>query len=397
MTSQVAVYNMNGIAVASDTVVTSFSDAGSKTTGNAEKIYDIGPDHKVLVLHYGGTRLNDLSHQFHFAEWTQSVSKPLRTLTDYIDSYVSWSNNKTFHSKESEKAEMVNLLYDHFKEVRSRMEHFYSTWERSEGMSDEQAIQALEEGNERLMAEGLEHLKSLEIFEGMSEVKAKEAIKAAEIDLNQITESYFDEFHLNSKFKSLAKSSAPYVLAREQNVPWDSYLAFVGYGTDDPFPVIQVMTCRSIYAGQLVHHKGEKLGLTPGGIDGDIHRFAQSNAIEAFIHGYNTDIMNGVSWAIQKNLRNTDAIPEDSSIPESVANAVVEYIESHSWKRYIQPILRQVSSMNLFGIAELAKTLVSIQATFSEAQDGPVSVGGMIEVATIDRVNGVRWKNRLPR
>jgi hypothetical protein len=42
MTSQVAVMNLRGIAVASDTVLSKGSDAGTKTMGNMGKIYEIG-------------------------------------------------------------------------------------------------------------------------------------------------------------------------------------------------------------------------------------------------------------------------------------------------------------------------------------------------------------------
>ena len=47
-------------------------------------------------------------------------------------------------------------------------------------------------------------------------------------------------------------------------------------------------------------------------------------------------------------------------------------------------------------MSELVRTLVGLQATSSEAKDGPVSVGGLIEVVTIDRVNGIQWRSKLP-
>ena len=398
MTSQVAIYNMNGMAIASDTVVTSTSPAGSKTTANAEKIYEIGPDHKVLVMHYGGTTLNDLHHQFHFAEWALTQREPLATLADYVEAYVKWTSyGRRFHSDKSEGFMMLSVIEDHFNELKARIDSAYSAFERSPQMTDEEVSNFVISLNKQHIAAGLDHLKSCETFAGASEVSAKEALKAAGIDLGKLVDEAFDGYIVNPALKTLLKNSAVQSLIRKQSMPWDSYLAFVGYGKDDPFPGVIVLSCRGFYMGQLMHDRGEKTVIQPGLYNSEISRFAQSEAIEAFLQGYNTDIMNGVTWSIENQLQTLMGDEFNPQLSEKVRANVLEYIETHSWRRYVQPILRQVAGMNLFGLAELARTLVSIQATFSESQDGPVSVGGLIEVVTIDRVNGVQWKQRLPR
>lgn len=396
MTSQVAVYNMNGIAIASDTVVTSSSNAGSKTTSNSEKIYELGEGHNVLVMHYGGTTLNDVNHQFQFAEWALTLTQPLKTLTDYLDAYVKWTSfGKKFHSEESEAVEMRGVIHEHFEYIKKQINQEFDSLELGEELSDEERSTAIIALNKRVIQDGLDYLKSLPLFVGLTEVSASEALKAAKIDLSKYIDDSFDGYILNAGLKTLLKNSAIATIARFQDMHWDSYLAFVGFGAEDPFPGVIVVTCRGIYAGQLVHFKGEKTVITPGQMNAEISRFAQGDAIQAFLFGYNSDILAGVKWSIEKEINGkfAEAEAEASEIRDKVA----EYISDHSWRRYRQPILRQVAGMNLFGLAELARTLVSIQATFSESQDGPVSVGGLIEVVTIDRVNGVRWKQRLPR
>ncbi len=396
MTSQVAVYNMNGIALASDTVVTSTSSSGSKTTSNAEKIYEIGPEHKILVLHYGGTTLNDVNHQFQFAEWALTLTAPLKSLTDYMDAYIKWTSvGKQFHSRESEKTEMLAVISEHFEYLKKNMLRDFEAWEPDESLSDDDRLAHIIGMNRSIAQRGLEYLKSLDLYPGMTEVSASEALKAAKVDLSKLIDETFDGFYLNATIKTTLKNSAIATLARHQEMAWDSYLAFVGYGADDPFPSVQVLTCRSIYSGQLLYFKGSRTEIGPGLMNAEISRFAQGEAIEAFLKGYNSDILSGVEWSVKKEIK--AALPDSQDLGDSVSAAVSKYIEDYSWRRYVQPILRQVAGMNLFGLAELARTLVSIQATFSESQDGPVSVGGLIEVVTIDRVNGVRWKHRLPR
>lgn len=389
---------MNGIAIASDTVVTSTSDVGSKTTSNSEKIYEIGPEHKILVMHYGGTTLNDVHHQFHLAEWSLTLKGPLARVEDYIDSYVNWTNSgKRFHSVESEATEMRGAIIDHYKELARLMDEAYERWERDEEISDEEAVAQLVAINEEVANSGLTYLKGLPSYPNLTETDARLAIKTAGIDLTELASRQFDRFYTSPSFLKAVKSSAAFALARQQEMPWDSYLAFTGYGSEEPFPGVMVLTCRGIYAGKLIHVKGEKQEIKPGELNSQITRFAQDDAIEAFLRGYNHDILSGFIWAIEKHVNELKPEGASADLAVQIREKVVDYVQGHSWKRYVNPILRQVSGMNLFALAELARTLVSIQATSSESKDGPVSVGGAIEVATIDRINGVRWKHRLPR
>ena len=56
MTSQIVLINQMGIGVASDTLMTSGGSGGKKTTPSSNKIYEVGPDHSVVVLHNGETK-----------------------------------------------------------------------------------------------------------------------------------------------------------------------------------------------------------------------------------------------------------------------------------------------------------------------------------------------------
>jgi len=104
MTSQVAVTNFSGIAVASDTFISMTTDDGVKTMGNSQKIFEIGPAHKVLILHSGNVYINQISHWLQINEWMITQTIPHATLQAYIDAYISWSNSsKQLHMAETEE------------------------------------------------------------------------------------------------------------------------------------------------------------------------------------------------------------------------------------------------------------------------------------------------------
>ena len=126
MTSQVAVANHSGVAVASDTVTTSYVEGGTKTIGNSHKIWEIGTGHRVLVLHSGAVTQNGVTLKLLLNEWSTTLSKPLDTLEDYVDSYITWMNReRNIHTQESELNRVQYLLNDHYYEVKKRSEDLW--------------------------------------------------------------------------------------------------------------------------------------------------------------------------------------------------------------------------------------------------------------------------------
>ena len=54
-----------------------------------------------------------------------------------------------------------------------------------------------------------------------------------------------------------------------------------------------------------------------------------------------------------------------------------------------------ITGMSVLSLANFAKSLVGIQALSTYSQRGTATVGGLIEVVTIDRAQGVVWRDRL--
>jgi len=396
MTSQVAIFNMNGIAVASDTVATSHSTAGSKTTNNAEKIYPLGDEHLVVALHYGSSALNDLHHQFHFNRWRESLTKPFEKLEDYVENYVEWTSKNPLHGQQSEFNEIFSTLKDHFGEIIRRTQA---------DLQNETTEDHWESAFERLhfhAKEGLSYLKKLERLKGITLESATDLIAREKIDVKDIFKSASEDYWvltnhptIPAKTMKVLKDSAPYMLVGNQDLDWDSFLAFIGYGTKDFFGGSTVLQCRGILNNHLVYSRDNAEFVAPENRS-RIVRYAQSDAIESFIQGYNSDIMGGFMYAFDKSARELEGVEIDEEVIRKIIMDTREYIEDHSWRVYVRPMLNQIANMNAYSLSELARTLVGLQATASQAKAGPVSVGGLIEVLTIDRTRGIQWRTRLP-
>lgn len=400
MTSQVAVYNQLGIALASDTVSTAFSNNGAKTTGNSEKIFELGGQHKVVILHYGSTGINDLLHQFHVNEWRMTLDRPLATLDDYVASYREWSGKgPRFHSPESIALDLTAFIRTYFESVRSVIDERFGQESGLEALSEEDFVSRVVGINEAAAKDELASLKSLPLFDGMTETKARALLKQHGIDVNSVVDEVFGDYQQSPEFIRILRSSAPYMIARQQAWRWDSTIVFAGYGEHDAFPGTIALHCRGLIDGLLVAHQEDTVRISPSDLRWELSNFAQGDAIESFLSGVNKDVRNQIAWAVDSLVRElTQGAPEsDTDFVNGKVRQVLEKLDSYTWKNYLGPIGRHISGLNVSSLASLGETLVGMQATASQSKDGPVSVGGFIEVVTIDRVDGVRWVRRLPR
>lgn len=390
--------NLNGIGIASDTIATNRSDSGDKTTPNAEKIYELGPKHLVVALHYGSTGLNDLHHQFHFNRWVETLDEPFATLKEYVDDYMRFgAEGPKMHSPESELVEIRYLLRDHYQHLRKRILDEAPTFADDDPRTEVEQGQIFADLEKRILGEGLVHLQSLKPFDGVDEAWVKAIFKKLGFKPKDVWEDVFEGFHIDETLARGLNKQAPLVLSRFQPMPWDSSLAFVGYGRDEPFASNIALTCRSLLGDRFLASPEDPTEVGPGAAQSEISRFAQGDAIESFLYGFNSDIRGGFHAAIGHHVAESMGEEPDWDVVNRIQTAVMDYVSGHSWRTYVQPILRRVAGMNNRDLAELAETLVKIQATSSQATDGPASVGGLIEVLTIDRIGGVKWQTRLPR
>lgn len=400
MTSQVAVYNQLGIALASDTVSTAFSDNGAKTTGNSEKIFELGGDHKVVVLHYGSTGINNLLHQFHVNEWRLSLGNPLATLEEYVENYRRWSaTGPRFHSPESVNVDLTAFIRNHFESVKSTIDEMFAQVTGLDEASEEEFIARIVEINETAAKDELATLKGRPLFDGLTEAKARALIKAHGVDIQKLIDDVFSGYQMSTTFVRTLRSSAPYAIARKKALRWDSTLVFAGYGAADSFPATITLTSRGLIDGLLVAHQADTIRIDPQDLRWELSSFAQGDAIESFLSGINKDVRNQVAWAVDGLVR--ELVEPNFSPDEDYVNGkvrtVLESLDNYTWGNYLGPIGRHISGLNVNSLGALSATLVGMQATASESKDGPVSVGGFIEVVTIDRIDGVRWVRRLPR
>ena len=124
--------------------------------------------------------------------------------------------------------------------------------------------------------------------------------------------------------------------------------------------------------------------------------FAQSMAIRGFIQGYHPETLPQIGEFVKQAMVGKMGASATPELADQVVTEVMDKTSEFAWNTFIQPLYNEVDGMTISRLAEFAESLVGLQATAAKTlDDGPATVGGYIEVATIDKSEGVRWVKAL--
>jgi hypothetical protein len=398
LTSQVAVSNFYGVAVASDTVSSRETAGGLKTVTHTNKIYELGPRHEVLVLHSGSSVTNNVPSWLLVAEWSKTLSGPLETVQDYIDSFIRWANEASpLHSETSEMESISWRLDSHFASIARAVNSDLRA------LNEANAVDKKTVPNPRdLLISNLEanikQLKSQPVLDAFSADNASAIVGSVDSSTFERQVRYwFNQFGVEKQDFALIKKSSSFALQAAYYLSdGDSYLAFVGFGSTQAFPSNRVLQCRAYYDGVLRCIQKDPQDYSPrGALNAGIDFFAQSYAIEGFLRGYREQILMQIGTFVSEALQVKASAQIGDDLASKIVDQVIANTRDFAQKSYVEPLFGEVQGMNASRLAEFAESLVGLQAIAAKSEDGPATVGGLIEVATIDKANGVRWIKSL--
>lgn len=400
MTSQVSLINHSGMALASDTITTV---GGTKTLTTNSKIYEIGEAHKVVVLHNGSVNINGVSAKLHVAEWSLQLNKPLAQVQDYLSSFTEWfDSSRAIYGKESSETLIYEAIWDYFEWISNHVKSMSSA-----GLDPALPQDELEKAGAKVVSEAIDSRiaasKKWVSFDGLSDQAGQELITATSgVDLNAMIGSLFSDINLSAADKRKLKSAAPLGITRRSRLNTDCELVFAGFGASEPFGNLVRIIIRGAYGGKLRWHIAGTDSVNATHPISSLNTFAQDDAIHGFLRGWTSVIREQVSETVFDTTWNSLVEAElpielDSiqSISDAVHERVLRDLDETSLNQFAYPLMNTVGAMSLINLSQLADSLIGIQAASTYSKAGAATVGGFIEVITIDRLNGVKWHKKL--
>jgi hypothetical protein len=397
MTAQIAVFNLNGVAVASDSTATVSSSERTRTVTGAQKLFDLGPGHHVVAMTSGEARFMRVPYAVLIPRWRDSIATPLAHVGDYAQAFLDWlPTQRDLYGPEGQERLWRWMLEDYYLTVRSRILRELRDLNLHDAPWDDASVSSVVN---RIVVDMLATLESRDDLHGL-DPDADHAFLSAHDEVIAAAFDYvFDDTPRTITADEALLTQVPRLILTKLE-PWslDSTVAFIGYGTDDAFPGHQVLDLTGMLADRLLYSAWEPAGthvfntslVTP---------LAQSEAIQTFLRAYNNAFPSLAHDRLDTLGQNILDLPDlDDDTRERISELINDNhqgltsdIESHSWEHFISPMLATVESLPVSELARMAESLVGIQALRSHSSDRQPSVGGTIAVVTIAPDTGVTW------
>ena len=383
MTAQIVLLNQRAAAVASDSALT-FGAETKRTYDTVTKIVEVGPDHAVVVMSAGCALVMNVMWDIVIGAWSRTLVAPLATLGDYVESFLAWVRDDKQLFDEAAQSDLYEwLVRDMFLVVRRDIiacladnELSELPWDHTDVMG---VVNDVVEGWCQTLFDRPE-LDEWTLEEGHAQLEQREALVRSAFDF------VFDDVPRTEKADRRLLTEMPaYVVCRSE--PWsiDATLTFAGFGEADLFPASQTIELTGTIAGRLLVDPRNSCQASREQTSW-VTTPAQSDAMSAFLRGRAWEFDRVVHDHLQTSRdTHTDSVQActdpahlDVTKPkpapaESIAEAhrsLDEVLETLSHNHNLDPFQESIGAMPPADLAEVARSLVGIEALHDRLTGG---------------------------
>jgi|GEM_PF-3068033 len=414
MTTQIVVLNKNGVALASDSVVTIEKDGAAKTLNNARKMHALPEPHRVVVLDAGRGEINNLPVSLYVLRWAKSLKQPLTTPKAYAEDFVDWlaahAANDIFTDSDAIRATAIDLLIDISRSIHTEVsEAAPRTWDynlknwleadKNNAKTYAKAVRSVLD----TLPDKLERAYTYTFFN----VETAEKSLPANVCKTLVNE-WFGEKSLSPSQRQKLVETLPLSLAKRVNLYNEqTTFTFVGYGSNSYTPSAVSIIIEAIMPKMVRGWFSNEIDAIRGAT---IFYPAQRDAVRTFLNGYDDALLENLPSFIRDSI--FEVLQETLESEPKAAKTLDDLIKQHVAIGAISQKVKQKVSffgeehyanlidtlevMDLSSLAEVAESLAGMQILAAHNSNENPNSGGIIEVSSIDIANGVTWHRKIP-
>lgn len=379
MTAEIVAYNRNAIVLAADSAVTV---SGIKAYNTANKLFMLSKYHPVGVLVYNSSAINSISVEVIIKEYRKRLGKKCySTIQEYKNSFVDFLN-KFLSSQITQTDREVS--------IRSQLNNMLSYIVNRSDIPQVQQGQDFFDVFNSYLDKVYNELKG--------KIQKDENIDFSLIDLEkELTEIFRSRIKIQDISSDTIKKLID-ILPYYINIPLNPNVtgfAICGYGEDEFIP--------RVYGFETLGFVNNHLCIQDSHTNEDsvsgVIPLAQREMADLFITGIDENVYNFIV-----NQYNGFIDELISKIPgaykllgryvKTYKNEVSNRIRGVLQENKIDPLLNVINLLSKDELAELAESLVSLQALKHKMSLNIETVGGPIDVAIISKHDGFVWKKR---
>jgi len=410
MSAEIILLNKLGVAIAADSAIT----VGKRAAifNNAQKIFPFPENIPLAFLYFSSTELMGIPIDVIFRRYMESVQSrklKLSTIRDYLQDLVQFveKNSDYFTFQAFEPRYLQMYFSDRYQEYLQKRKVVVE--QQSQPLTEKNLIRETFLALKQEFASNNQYNKKLQTLPANDYLQKKinplikpflqvEAFGRDEKDDQSLQD---DEATLLDYFSGFVIESFQWVSSYEEIRKTSIYLA--GYGHDALFPAYGGLNLFCTLKGKVIYNEDD-FGEVSQNKPGLYKTLAQDDAIESFLTGHNfeslfqigEDLTTYIKQEIQTHI---DKNPGDKTFLEKIQNLILKGVDDtlfNSDRRYRTEfeIRNSLSKMGLLDLADYAENLINLQTIrrkYELSLENQATVGGPINVAIIDKYQGVRW------
>lgn len=414
MTTEIAVINRLGVALAADSAVTIPGyDGSDKVFDTGDKLFELSERYPVALMVNGSMDFLGVPWEIIAKEFRCKPPAKAKTLSIemWMESFLAFVAKHPAVSPDDVRRWQDALIREVSDELNEHVR------DRLEEVAAEDGEQNLQHVVQRLYTEAMQ--ERIEALVSRPALVSLEGL--AEDDILPTVRSLVGElgddilpFESNDDQREIFCRLVTQLLLKDLERLTATGLILCGFGGNDLFPSLCAVEIDGHVAKRLRYRQSHNVSIKRGADTGTAISFAQTDVVDRLLRGTDSRfidrarsfIKENVSGSLENNfsrLKLRIVKADGSEIPVAEMGGLLgDLIASQFESRFVVKLTQEferkfketIALMPKQDLIELAEALVSITAIERKASDDAGTVGGPIDVALITRSEGFVWIKR---
>lgn len=412
MTTEIAVVNRLGVALATDSAVTVSDGTRMKVFDTGDKLFELSEVHPVGVMINGNMDFLEIPWEILIKSFRdEHGDEPRASIPDWCKALFE---HVAAHPGINELARTKSFRNAVMSEIASIqgavLERLRPLQQGSPAAGDPRFHELISRLlDEELVAE-IDFLGDLEVADSLMGLDEADYLQRHRNEINSISDEQFKPTTLSDQQRDLIAQAVVLSLFRYGSADSGSGLIVAGYGADKFFPALEAFHVDGVVDGRIKHTRTGGSEIDRTSTLGATVSFAQTDVIDRLLAGADPRFISATADFIRRSIAglgdqfgngSTGESAEQSALRgifENAAEQAAEEFETSFAPRVREQFLNEFNSMIAMmpkqELIELAESLVSVTVVERKAQSETATVGGPIDVAMITKNEGFVWIKR---
>ncbi len=407
MTTEIAVLNRLGVALAADSAVTISGGGTSKVFNSADKLFELSEQFPVGVMINDNMDCFGVPWEIIIKDFrSEQGSIPRPTVMNWASDFLAFVEKRQDIRATAGGRYAEAVLQNELKILSDDVDAWF--WRQKDKTKIRDNVEdVFFEAVKRRDAE-IEKIEKIDRIKNINIVSL--LIEFNENFIN-IIGNYLHPFSpsdrlINSIISNVSKSLISKVATR-----YSSGVIFAGYGKDDPYPTVYSVNVSGFVCDRLKYYDANK-GAVVGSLDaGHIVSFAQTDVTDRLLEGVDPSFVRETASYLSVTTEHLAPLIVEELFPgrtrsktkrvqlvRAILSAIEDVYVKNAAIKFRKEFRKQfegmIAMMPKVELIELAEALISITAIERKATTDQGTVGGPIDVAFISKHEGFVWIKR---